>query len=104
MYREHIAILYDDSSPDKKALQSLPAQGDTQEEVRVIEEALSQCGFKTRRLTLVYDRIESFIEELLRAREEIIFNLCEDIKGEGSYEPYVASVLELFGISYTGSD
>jgi len=101
MYRNRATILYDNSEFEEG--RRLPSQEDTVSEARAVEEALSQLGFKTRRLEITYERIETLIQELLRSREEVIFNLCEDIKGEGIYEVYIASVMELLGMDYTGS-
>ncbi len=104
MYRHRVTILYDNSQYEKETLiQRLPSQEDTLSEAKGVEEALLQLGVKARRLEISYDRIESFIHDLLRYREEIVFNLCEDIKGEGVYEVYVASLFELLGIEYTGA-
>ena len=104
MYRDRITILYDNSQFEKgNPVRRLPSQEDTVSEARAVDEALAELGFKTRRLEITYERIEVLIQELLRCRDEIIFNLCEDIKGEGVYEVYVASLLELLGMEYTGS-
>jgi len=43
------------------------------------------------------------VERVRRARFDLVFNLCEGIDGVASLEPVVISVLELFGIPYTGS-
>ena len=104
MYRDRITILYDNTTSKKGSpIRRLPSQEDTVSEARAVEEALSEFGFKVRRLEIMYERIEMLIQELLHCRDEIIFNLCEDIKGEGIYEVYVASLLELLGMDYTGS-
>lgn len=103
MYRERVIILYDNSEPERKALKGLPSQQDTMDEVGTVEEALSKAGFKSRRLEIVYDRFETVVQELFRYQGDIVFNLCEDIKGEGIYEPYMAALLELLGFDYTGS-
>ncbi|MBI4437162.1 MAG: ATP-grasp domain-containing protein [Candidatus Omnitrophica bacterium] len=101
-YQERVTILYDNSAFEKGRY--LPSQEDIVVEVKAVEKALLEQGYKTRRLEMNYKRLDAFIEDLLRHREEVIFNLCEDIKGEGIYEGYVASFLELLGIDYTGSD
>jgi len=102
MHREHVTILYDNSAFERG--RRLPSQEDTLAEAKAVERALSEKRYQTRRLEINYERLEAFVEDLLHNREEMVFNLCEDIKGEGIYEGYVASFLELLGVDYTGSN
>jgi len=44
-----------------------------------------------------------WIDKLRRARVDLVFNLCESIDGVAALEPAVISVLELFGLPFTGS-
>ena len=44
-----------------------------------------------------------WIDRLRRAKVDLVFNLCESIDGVAALEPPVISVMELFGIPYTGS-
>ncbi len=104
MYREPITILYDNSQYGEGSEdRSLSSQDDILTEAKEVEQALSRLGYTTRRLQIVYQNIETFLQELLLYRGDIVFNLCEDIKGEGVYEAYVASLMELLGVVYTGS-
>lgn len=101
MYQERVTILYDNSEFEKG--RRLPSQEDTVSEVETVEGALSRLGYKTCQLEINYERIDGLLEAILRHREDVVFNLCEDIKGEGVYEVYIASLLELLGMDYTGS-
>src|SRR5688500_706126 len=44
-----------------------------------------------------------WVERVRRAKLDVCFNLCEGIEGIAAYEPLVISVLELFGIPFTGN-
>jgi len=104
----YVNILYDNStealSEEGKSPKLLPSQEDTLSQAKEVEKALLELGYKTRKIEIVYEHIEDLIDTLLKHRGDVVFNLCEDIKGEGIYESYVASLLELLDIAYTGSD
>jgi len=72
-------------------------------EVRAIEESLQNAGYCPYVLS-----VENFsgdlIQTLLDISPKFIFNLFEEIDGNCEYEMYIAGLLELIGIPYTGSD
>lgn len=100
MHQDPVTVLYDNTQFEEKVAFS---QEDILAEARAVEEALLHLGYKTRRIEIVYGRIDAFFQELLQVREDVVFNLCEDIRGEGVYEAYVVSVMELLKMNYTGS-
>jgi D-alanine-D-alanine ligase len=73
------------------------------EEVGAIEESLHEGGFNPFVLS-----IENFSRDLIHTLSDIspkfVFNLCEEINGKCELEMCVAGLLEMMGISYTGSD
>lgn len=74
---------------------------DTQSAALAIDRALREKGYKTKLWEAgQLPRVSKDLEDLADA---VIFNLCEDIDGRGEGEAYVASLLELFGLPYTGS-
>jgi D-alanine-D-alanine ligase len=72
------------------------------EDVRSIEASLREAGYSPYVLSL-----EGFSEELVRTLTDIapkfVFNLCEELNGKCEPEMYIAGLLELMGIPYTGS-
>jgi D-alanine-D-alanine ligase len=72
------------------------------EDVRAVEESLRNAGYCPYVLA-----VESFSADLVKTLLDIapkfIFNLCEEIGGKCENEIYVAGLLELMGIPYTGS-
>lgn len=69
--------------------------------VEAVEDAISDWGHDHVRVPVNPDC--RWVERVRRARFDLVFNLCEGIDGVASFEPLVISVLELFGIPYTGS-
>jgi D-alanine-D-alanine ligase len=91
-----IALLYDgdstsDAAPDLLILQTVVA----------IETALVNEGNTVVRVPVSADG--RWIDRVKRGRFAAAFNMCEGIDGVAELEPPVISVLELFGIPYTGS-
>jgi D-alanine-D-alanine ligase len=72
------------------------------EEREQVEKALQQKGFRTSLFNIDGDikRLIKFLEE---QRPNLIFNLCESLKGQAIHEMHVAGIYELTGIPYTGA-
>ena len=47
--------------------------------------------------------LDRFGRRLLKARPDVVFNLCESVDGDPAGEPLVAAWLELLGIPFTGN-
>jgi len=91
-----VALLYDggsslDPTPDLLILQTVEA----------IETALENEGNRVVRVPVALEG--RWIERLKRGKFDVAFNMCEGIDGVAELEPPVISILELFGIPYTGS-
>lgn len=91
-----IALLFDggstlDATPDLLIMQTVEA----------IETALMDEGNTVVRIPVSFQG--KWIDRLKRGRFDVAFNMCEGIDGVAEMEPPVISVLELFGIAFTGS-
>lgn len=76
---------------------------ETRDEVRdIIKKTKSALEFFGHDVTF-YDADERVFEKLRRAKPDAAFNLCEEFKSSGLFEPHIAAMLELLGIPYTGS-
>jgi D-alanine-D-alanine ligase len=90
-----VALLFDggsvlDPMPDLLILQTVEA----------IETALENEGNSVVRVPVSGDG--KWIDRIKRGRFDVAFNMCEGIDGVAELEPPVISVLELFGLPYTG--
>ena len=101
--QEPIVILYDNSDPEDEKLFS-PFELDVRKAAEAVEQALKSLGRQTLRFEIQYDQIAENLRQLCQVRSSVFFNLCEDIRGQGIYEVYVAALLELLGATYTGSE
>jgi D-alanine-D-alanine ligase len=91
-----IAILFDGASALAKSPDVLIL--DT---VEAIEAALASEGNQLVRVPVHPDG--RWVERVRRGHFDLAFNMCEGIDGVAELEPSVISVLELFGVPYTGS-
>ncbi len=71
------------------------------EAVEAVEDAIADWGHDHVRVPVNPDG--RWVERVRRAKFDLVFNLCEGIDGVAAFEPMVISVLELFGIPYTGN-
>jgi len=91
-----VALLFDggsslDAAPDLLIIQTVEA----------IETALVNEGNTVVRIPVSPEG--RWIDRIKRGRFDVAFNMCEGIDGVAEMEPPVISVLELFGLAYTGS-
>jgi len=91
-----VAILFDGASayaskPDMLILGT----------VKAIEDSLVTEGNSVAYVPVYLDG--KWIDKLRRGKFDVAFNMCEGIDGVATLESAVVSVLELFGIPYTGS-
>jgi D-alanine-D-alanine ligase len=91
-----IGILFDGMS----ALGTNP-DGLILESVEAIEDAIADWGHNHVRVPVNPDG--RWVERMRRGNFDLAFNLCEGIDGIAAFEPMVISVLELFGIPFTGN-
>ena len=91
-----IGVLFDGMS----ALGTNP-DGLILESVEAIENAITEWGHDHVRIPVNPDG--RWVERMRRGNFDLAFNLCEGIDGIAAFEPMVISVLELFGIPFTGN-
>src|SRR5262245_188131 len=72
------------------------------ESVVDVQETLKALGHQPVLVSLM-DGPASLIDQLLRHRPDLVFNLCEGVGNASVGEVWVAGLLELLGIPYTGS-
>ncbi len=72
------------------------------EEAASMEKALQLKGYKTTLFNFEGDikRLMRFLEE---EQPNLVFNLCESLKGQAIHEMHVAGLYELLGVPYTGA-
>ncbi len=72
------------------------------EEREQIEKVLKERGYQTKLFNINSDikRLINFLDE---EKPNLIFNLCESLKGLAIHEMHVAALYELIGINYTGA-
>ena len=72
------------------------------EEIGAVEEALRSLGHQGYVLA-IRDEILTVIHWLKEIRPDVVFNLCESVYGNASWEMNIPALLDLFRIPYTGS-
>jgi D-alanine-D-alanine ligase len=70
--------------------------------VVAIEESLRKAGHEVHRLVAGQSAAE-LVQQLSESRPAVIVNLCESYKGNSAAESYIAALLELLELPYTGS-
>ncbi|MBL7054329.1 ATP-grasp domain-containing protein [Candidatus Woesearchaeota archaeon] len=80
-------------------------------ETREVEEDLMEMANKIKKslenngheVSLI-NADKNLFKNLNKKNIEFVFNVCERFNGNSLFEPHVAAMLELFGVSFTGSD
>ena len=75
---------------------------DVLEQAVLIENALSELGFGSHRASFGLSS-EIILDMAHYQPDTIVFNLVETVNGSGKYSYMAPSILELFGIPFTGS-
>ncbi len=97
----HVTILYNlptlaEDHPD------YGSEAGVLETVAAVERALGAAGHATRLLPVVGE-LPRLITELTCRPTDVVFNLCEGLRGTGAGEAQVAAVLDLVGMPHTGA-
>ena len=74
----------------------------TRQDVTAVEQSLRIAGFNPHVL-MVESCVKDLIQTITDISPKFVFNLCEEIDENCEMEMYVAGLLELTGIPYTGS-
>ncbi|PWT93811.1 MAG: D-alanine--D-alanine ligase [Acidobacteria bacterium] len=96
-----ITILYDiqDEEDGKRANGEQPAPVVCQQ----VEDVLTKRGHEAK-LLAASDNIRTLASQIDKDNSDLIFNLCESLKGISQYEQNVASLLEVLGKRFTGAE
>ena len=72
------------------------------ESVRAIGETIRSAGHQVREVACG-SSVAAVVSTLSDPPPDVVVNLCESFAGDSANEPHVASLLEMLGLSYTGS-
>lgn len=95
--KESVVILY--NTLEGNRLQ----ENEHYKDVEIIDEALKGLGYCVERIA-VDKNISELISRLVNTSPRYIFNLCEEVENNSWGEIYVAGLLELLRIPYTGAN
>ena len=95
-----IGIAYNEPAPSGHAFSE--ASLDVLAQVEAVEEALEKLGYVSLRIPFTWD-VSQFIQAVKTEGIEMIFNLCETVEEDARFSGHPAAVLELLGISFSGS-
>lgn len=96
-----IVVIYDATPGAQVDPEVKSALGITRD-VHDVERILKNKGFETETIGFNFPVLRC-IESLLSAKADVVFNLCEGLGDDSAAEIYVASLLELLKIPFTGS-
>ncbi|MBN2105039.1 D-alanine--D-alanine ligase [bacterium] len=71
------------------------------DQARAVHQAAIELGYQSRCYPVI--EITETIHDIIHAKPDVIFNLCEEYQGRTRYELNIASLWELIGIPYTGN-
>jgi len=72
------------------------------DDIRDIRKILGESGYETE-IFGFQEPLLKYVQALVKAKPDIVFNQFEGLGTDSSYEVHMASLLDFFGISYTGS-
>ncbi len=70
--------------------------------LQAVKEALISLGYSVKAMEMKED-LSPMVGRILRSGAELIFNLCEEFRGQSRLEMNVAALLELLNIPFSGS-
>src|SRR3954467_2395022 len=76
---------------------------DVENAARGVASALSSTGHEAALAGVDADSLHDMLARLDDERPDLVFNLCESLRGDSRHEVVVPSLLELAGVPYTGS-
>lgn len=71
-------------------------------DVEAVSRALCGSGYNIKKIPVSTD-IEELVSNIKKFSPKCIFNLCEEVNGNSRGEVYIAGILELLRIPYTGT-
>lgn len=101
--RIKVAIIYNLMERlEKGEEKDIIAESNILQEIEVIEKAIFALNYESYTLA-IKDEIFTIIHWLNEIRPDAVFNLCESVFGNTSWEMNIPAMLELMRIPYTGS-
>ena len=100
MGKRVIAVVHNVPVPSGHAFSE--ASLDVLTQVEAVENALMQLGYATVRIAFTRD-VSGFIQRIREEKVDMAFNLCETVDENPRFAGHPAAVLELLGISFSGS-
>lgn len=67
-----------------------------------VQEALHSLGYRVKSQEMTGDLVP-MIDQILSSEADLVFNLCEEFRGQARMEMHIAALLELLNIPFTGS-
>jgi D-alanine-D-alanine ligase len=96
----HVVLLYN-APVLKPEHPDFASEAGVLESVAAIGAQLRGSGHQVSELS-AGDSVAALIEQLHQLQPDVVVNLCESFAGSSAGEPYLAALLELLRISYTG--
>jgi D-alanine-D-alanine ligase len=103
MNKASILLLYSlpspflpDGSPDRIGRRAVRSR------LQAVQKALRFLGYPIQTLE-ARKKVPALLEEILAAKADLIFNLCEEFFGQTRLEMNIAALIELLDLPYTGS-
>ncbi len=98
--RMPVVVLFNEPSP-RTPVQDRAAEAGVEDAVRSALHALGAAGYAAEPLGVGADWLR--VAERLRAQRAVVVNFCEGVRGNAAGEGYLAGLLELLELPYTGS-
>ncbi len=102
MSRQPVAIVYSRHADPRLPGNGSPPPHVVREEIPHLERVLRERGVDVLVVPVGNPVLDSARELALRS-PRVVINLCEDLLGDSAHEMHFASMLELLGLSLTGS-
>jgi D-alanine-D-alanine ligase len=96
-----VVVIYDATPGSQRDLEIKQAL-DILKDVRDIEMILMHKGFQSDVVGFEFPVMKP-LQALLNQKPDLVFNLCEGLGDDSTYEIHVASLLEFFDLAFTGS-
>ena len=100
--RPRIVVIYNRDFEGAEADPENKAREDVKDIAQGILRILGNSGFETAELGVTND-IHAAMAAIIAFKPNAVFNLCESIHGDNRFESLLPLLMELAGISYTGS-
>jgi len=98
--RSSVALVYNEPVGPEGSYSE--ASRDILDQVGAVEGSLARLGMPSIRIPFTRD-LPSFVDKIVQARIQCAFNLCESVDENPRLVGHPAAVMDMLGVSYTGS-